>query len=124
MQAKKAILLCSIDKNKNAALAKLSVSAVAGAGKKGYNKTINRVRSCALSAASTGSCAVDEGVPAVQDLHPAAAWTWVQARRLASRPEVKVVGFTPSFVRFVTGRAFLFVQTARPVFLLQGGQLI
>ena len=32
--------------------------------------------------------------------------------------------FTPSFVRFVTGRAFLFVQTARPVFLLQGGQLI
>ena len=36
---------------------RLSVSAVAGAGKKGYNKTINRVRSCALSAASTGSCA-------------------------------------------------------------------
>jgi len=44
---------------------------------------------------------VDEGVPAVHGLHPAAAWTWVQARRLASRPEVKVVGFTPSFVRFV-----------------------
>ena len=60
---------------------------------------------------------MDEGVPAVHGLHPAAAWTWVQARRLASRPEVKVVGFTPSFVRFVTGRAFLFVQTARPVFL-------
>jgi len=37
----------------------------------------------------------------VHGLHPAAAWTWVQARRLASRPEVKVVGFTPSFVRFV-----------------------
>jgi hypothetical protein len=86
VQAKKAVLLCSIDKNKNAALAKLSVSAVAGAGKKGYNKTINRVRSCALSAASTGSCAVDEGVPAVQDLHPAAAWTWVQARRSAALP--------------------------------------
>ena len=67
---------------------------------------------------------MDEGVPAVHGLHPAAAWTWVQARRLASRPEVKVVGFTPSFVRFVTGKAFLFVQTARPVFLLQGGQLI
>ena len=102
----------------------MSVRAVAWLRQKDYNKTINRVRPCALSAASTGSCAVDEGVPAVHGLHPAAAWTWVQARRLASRPEVKVVGFTPSFVRFVTGRAFLFVQTARPVFLLQGGQLI
>ena len=102
----------------------MSVQAVAWLRQKDYNKTINRVRPCALSAASTGSCAVDEGVPAVHGLHPAAAWTWVQARRLASRPEVKVVGLTPSFVRFVTGRAFLFVQTARPVFLLQGGQLI
>ena len=102
----------------------MSVQAVAWLWQKDYNKTINRVRPCALSAASTGSCAVDEGVPAVHGLHPAAAWTWVQARRLASRPEVKVVELTPSFVRFVTGRAFLFVQTAHPVFLLQGGQLI
>ncbi len=38
-----------------------------------------------------------------------------------ARPEVKVVEFTPSFVRFVTGEG---VSAARPLFLLQGGQLI
>jgi hypothetical protein len=123
-QAKTRQMLCTTAKNWYCVLAKLSIDMVARPQKKDYNKAINRVRPCALSAASTGSCAVDEGVPAVHGLHPAAAWTWVQARRLASRPEVKVVGFTPSFVRFVTGRAFLFVQTAHPVFLLQGGQLI
>ena len=57
---------------------------------------------------------MDEGVPAVHGLHPAAAWTWVQARRLASRPEVKVVGFTPSFVRFVTGEGVSFCSPAVP----------
>ena len=36
----------------------------------------------------------------------------------------RVMSISTGFVRFVTGRAFLFVQTARPVFLLQGGQLI
>ena len=88
-------------------MVKLSEWELARRGEKDYNERINRVRPCALSAASTGSCAADEGIPAVHGLHPAAAWTWVQARRSASRPEVKVVGFTPSFVRFVVREGVL-----------------
>ncbi len=88
-------------------MVKLSEWVLARRGEKDYNERINRVRPCALSAASTGSCAADEGIPAVHGLHPAAAWTWVQARRSASRPEVKVVGFTPSFVRFVVREGVL-----------------
>ena len=60
--------------------------AIETARKKAYNSSINRVRPCALSAASTGSCAADEGRPAVHGLHPAAAWTWVQARPAAALP--------------------------------------
>ena len=88
-------------------MVKLSEWVLARRGEKDYNERINRVRPCALSAASTGSCAADEGIPAVHGLHPAAAWTWVQARRSASRPEVKVVGFTPSFVRCVVREGVL-----------------
>jgi len=83
--------------------------------KKAYNNSINRVRLCASSAASTGSCAADEGRPAVHGLHPAAAWTWVRARPSARRrPEVKFVELTPSFVRFVTGEGVSFCSPAVP----------
>ena len=119
LESERYTLLCTIDKLQ-AKINRLGV--IRAISKTNYN--VRRKTWIAFIIASIFSCAVDEGVPAVHGLHPAAAWTWVQARRLASRPEVKVVGFTPSFVRFVTGRAFLFVQTARPVFLLQGGQLI
>ena len=91
--------------------------------KKAYNNSINRVRLCASSAASTGSCAADEGRPAVHGLHPAAAWTWVRARPSARRrPEVKFVELTPSFVRFVTGEGVSFCSPAVPE--KTGGQLI
>ena len=40
----------------------MSVCALAERQKKDYNGIINRVRPCALSAASTGSCAADEGI--------------------------------------------------------------
>jgi len=48
-------------KNLPRELGKMMGVVVAMGRKKAYNKTINRVRSCALSAASTGSCAADEG---------------------------------------------------------------
>ena len=68
------------DKNRYYVLANVMHRVVEKPRKKAYNNSINRVRPCALSAASTGSCAADEGRPAVHGLHPAAAWTWVQAR--------------------------------------------
>ena len=68
------------DKNRYDVLANVMHRVVEKPRKKAYNNSINRVRPCALSAASTGSCAADEGRPAVHGLHPAAAWTWVQAR--------------------------------------------
>lgn len=48
-------------KNLPRELGKMMGVVVAMGRKKAYNKTINRVRPCALSAASTGSCAADEG---------------------------------------------------------------
>ena len=51
----------------------------------------------------------------MRGLHPAAAWTWVQARPSARlRLEVKFVGFTPSFVRFVTGEGVFASASAYP----------
>ena len=58
----KVLRLYNTAKNKNAPLAKMSVWALAVQQKKDYNGIINRVRPCALSAASTGSCAADEGI--------------------------------------------------------------
>ena len=53
--------LCTPAKNLPRELGKMMGVVVAMGRKKAYNKTINRVRPCALSAASTGSCAADEG---------------------------------------------------------------
>ena len=108
---RKALDIC--DKFKGFVLVNLLHPMIETERKKAYNSSINRVRPCASSAASTGSCAADEGRPAVHGLHPAAAWTWVRARPSARRrPEVKFVELTPSFVRFVTGEGVSFCPPA------------